>query len=126
MIAPLFLLLMIAVAVALVRYLMRQPGTHALWRASLTLGAVAGAVRGIGASVGWYWTEHSHGGWQIAGFILAMLAWPEAALVDTRRVTPARAGFYLLIAVTLLITTVTAVSAIALILQLRRTAARAR
>jgi hypothetical protein len=126
MIAPLFLLVLIAVAVAVVRYLMRQPTPHALWRASLTLGAVVGVVRGLGAAAGWYWTEHSQGGWQIAGFALAMLAWPEAALLDMRRVTPARPGFYLLLAVTLVVTTIGAMSVIALLLQLRRAAARAR
>lgn len=120
MVAPLVLLLIMAASLVLYRYLARKHAGHALWRSSLAIGTVMGTSRAMLACAGWYCAEHAAGPLQIPAFALAMLAWPEAIVLDTRRVGPAPLSFYPMLAGVLIVTTILAVSGVALAVQVAR------
>jgi len=79
-----------------------------------------GSGRAALACIGWYGVEHTGGPLQIPAFALAMLAWPEAIVLDARRVTPVTMSFYAILAGLLVTTTLLEVSLIALVVQKAR------
>ena len=98
----------------------RLPDRRSLWRTALIVGVGTGALRAALSSLGWYIVEHTGGPLQIPGFAMAMMAWPEAALLAERRVAPAPPSFYFQLSVILLTSTVTFVALIAFIAGRRR------
>jgi hypothetical protein len=73
------------------------------------------------ASLGWYVVEHTGGPLQSPAFALAMLAWPEAAMLTTSRVTPAPGLFYVFLSLLLISTTVMFVGGLAIAARLLET-----
>jgi hypothetical protein len=120
MVVPVIVLLFIAATVILYRHLATRHGTGALLRSSLVVGFVIGTIRATLACAGWYVMEHTGGPLQVPAYALAMLAWPEAAVIDVRRVAPASTSFYPLLAGLLIVTSTLGVSAIALLVRARR------
>ena len=57
------------------------------------------------ASLGWYMIERTGGPLQIPAFALAMMAWPEGAMLDQRRLTPVPPAFYIQLSVLLIAST---------------------
>jgi hypothetical protein len=107
--------ILFAVAIVILYWhLLRQPDRRSLWRTTLWIGLGVGATRAALASLGWYVVEHTGGPHQIPGFALAMLAWPEAAVFTTRRLTPAPPEFYVWLSFLLVISTLTLVALVAL------------
>jgi hypothetical protein len=106
--------------VLLYRHLEKQPDGRSLRRRTLQLGLGIGAGRAVLASLGWYGVEHTGGPLQIPAFALAMLAWPEAALVSTRRFTASPPEFYVSLSLLLLVSTVTLVSLVASAVRMAR------
>lgn len=108
---------LLAAVIAGIYWLMRkQPDRRSLWRTALYVGAGTGLTRAVLASLGWYMVEHTGGSLQIPAFALAMMAWPEGAMLDERRLAPASLVFYvqlsaLLLASTLAVTCLVAVIA---------------
>src|SRR5687768_4470779 len=76
-----------------------------VWRSVLRIGVPIGILRSALASIGWYVTEHTGGPFQVPGFALAMMAWPEAALLPRTRVHAAPPEFYAYLWVLLIVTT---------------------
>ena len=72
------------------------------------------------ACVGWYCVEHTGGPLQIPGFMLAMFAWPEAIILDARRLGPVPVRFYAILAGLLILSTVVVVSGIGFVVQMTR------
>ena len=91
----------------------RAANAQQLWRLALTLGVAIGVVRATLACLGWYVVEHTGGDAQVPGFALAMLAWPEAALLPrhTPGITPA--STYVFLYLLLLISSTAAIVVIA-------------
>jgi hypothetical protein len=103
------LILLAALLAALYSLMRKQPDRRSLWRTALWVGAGTGVARAALASLGWYMIERGGGPLQIPAFTLAMLAWPEGAMLAGRRLMPAPPSFYfqlsvLLVASTLAIT----------------------
>ena len=97
-------------------YLRGRSNRRALWRSALTIGAVAGVARAGLASFGWYTVEHTGGPLQIPGYVLTMLALPEAAFVPRgRAVLPAPPEFYVALCAAIILGTMIAVGVIALV-----------
>jgi hypothetical protein len=112
-------LLWTAMVFALFRYLAMKRGGRALWRSSIAIGLTTGLLRGGFASVGWYAVEHTGGPFQVPAFVLAMLAWPEAALFGRHRgFTPLT--FYPMLVATLTVSSVAWVAILALLVQITR------
>ena len=104
-----------AAAVALLYVSLRhQRDRRSRWRRTLQIGLGVGAARAVLASAGWYLVEHSGGPIQVPAFALAMLAWPEAALLDGRRLAAAPPAFYVSLSIVLVASTVLLVAAVAL------------
>ncbi len=112
--------LLIVAAIILYRHLARKRATHALWKSSLAIGTIVGTSRAALACVGWYFLEHTGGPLQIPGFALAMLAWPEASILNTRRFEPTPFRVYVMLAGMLILSTVLLINAIALVVQMTR------
>jgi hypothetical protein len=114
MLLPTLPLVFLAAVAALYFHLRRQPTRVRIWRRALAIGLGVGAARAAIASAGWYMVEHTGGPLQVPAFALAMLAWPEAAMLDGRRVTAAPPEFYAVLSVVLVAsTTAVAVAAAA-------------
>ena len=97
---------LILLAVLLLHSLMRkQPDRRSLWRTALYVGVGTGVARAALASLGWYMIERTGGPLQIPAFALAMMAWPEGAMLDERRLTPVPPAFYIQLSVLLLAST---------------------
>ena len=97
-------------------WLMRKaPDRQSLWRTALYVGAVTGVTRAALASLGWYMVERTGGPLQIPAFALAMMAWPEGAMLDERRLAPAPPAFYVQLSVLLLATTLAVTCLVALV-----------
>ena len=120
MILPVLLVAIAVVAAALYVYLRKRPTRRERWRIALAIGVGVGLLRAVLASTGWYVVEHTGGPLQVPAFALAMLAWPEAALMSGRRVAPVTPGFYLALSVLLVTSTVVFVSLVALVAGARR------
>jgi hypothetical protein len=103
-------------SVALYRHLARKHDVAALWRSSVMIGCCVGIVRGVLASFGCYTVEHTSGPLQIPAFALAMLAWPEAAMLGRLR-GPTPMSFFPTLAILLMVTTILLVSCVALTAQ---------
>jgi hypothetical protein len=86
-----------------------------LWRASLSIGI----VRGVLASVAWYTIEHTGGPLQIPAYAVAMLAWPEAALLVRPR-GPTPTSFYFALVVLLAATSALIVASVAIAVHVAR------
>lgn len=114
MILPAVLILFAVAIAVLYSHLRRQPDRRSLWRTTLRIGLGVGATRAALASLGWYVVEHTGGPHQIPGFALAMLAWPEAAILPRRRLTLAPPEFYVYLSLVLVIGTLTLVGLVAL------------
>jgi hypothetical protein len=113
-----------AVAVAaLYAYLRRQPDRRTVWRKALLVGCGGGVARAALASLGWYVVEHTGGPLQIPAYALAMLAWPEAALIGGRRVAPAPTDFYLVMSLVLIASTLALAALAAVVVSATRTGA---
>ena len=91
-----------------------------VFRTAVYLGCALGTLRAALASLGWYVVEHTGGPLQIPAYVLAMLAWPEAALLSTRRTAAAPFAFYVQLSVLLVITTVLALVSIAAVARQRQ------
>ena len=113
MLIPVILLLLAGAAILLFRFLNTRAGPRALWRSSIAIGFSVGMMRGILACIGWYGVEHTGGPLQIPAFALAMLAWPEAIVFGRHR-GPVPLGFYPLLALLLVVTSMLWVSIVAL------------
>ena len=113
--------IVLALVVAGMYWLMRrQPDRRSLWRMALYVGAGTGLVRAALSSLGWYTFERTGGPLQIPAFALVMMAWPEAAILVERRVTPAPPTFYVQLSLLLVTTTLVAASVIAFVASKRR------
>ena len=80
---------------------------------AIYLGLGTGALRAALSSLGWYVVEHDGGPLQVPAFALAMMAWPEAAVLAERRTIPAPPHFYLQLSLVLMTTTVAFAAAVA-------------
>ena len=88
------LLVVAAATFILVRqFRARAEGRH-LWRFAVMLGLTIGLVRATLACLGWYVVEHTGGPAQVPAYALAMLSWPEAALLPRRAPGPTSASTY--------------------------------
>ncbi len=83
----------------------KQPDRRSLWRTALYVGVGTGVARAALASLGWYMIERTSGPLQIPAFAMAMMAWPEGAMLDERRLTPVPPAFYIQLSVLLIATT---------------------
>ena len=109
-------LILLAAVIAGIYWLMRkQPDQRSLWRTALYVGAGTGLARAALASLGWYMVERTGGPLQIPAFALAMMAWPEGAMLDARRLAPAPLAFYLQLSALLLASTLAVTCLVALI-----------
>ena len=95
-------------------YFRSQPDRRSLWRRTVVIGIGVGVSRAGLASLGWYIVEHTGGPLQVPAFALAMLAWPEAAILDERRTKAAPPEFYVSLALLLVVSTLFAVIVVAL------------
>lgn len=120
MILPSLVVAVAVVVAVLYRRLRKQPDQRSLWRAALRIGFLVGVTRAALASWGWYMVEHTGGPLQIPAFALAMMAWPEAAIISQRRVAPVPPGFYILLSLVLVTGTMMFVSVLALAVGLTR------
>jgi hypothetical protein len=114
-------LVVVTLVIAALYWLMRgQPNRRSLWRTALIVGVGTGVLRAALSAFGWYVVEHTGGPLQIPGFAMAMMAWPEAALLAERRLSPAPLSFYFQLSLLLVTSTVTFVALIAFIAGRRR------
>ena len=120
MIALIALVVVTLVIVGMYKLMRRLPDRRSLWRTALIVGVGTGVLRAVLSSLGWYIVEHTGGPLQIPGFAMAMMAWPEAALLAERRMAPAPPSFYFQLSVVLVTSTVTFVALIAFIAARRR------
>ena len=120
MVTLVVILVAFAAAMRAYRYFSSRRGPHVTWRSGLAIGAVLGVCRATVACAGWYVMKHDGGPLQIPALALAMFAWPEASVLDTRRVAPAPAAFYATLAGVLIVSTSLAVSGVAVIAQRTR------
>ena len=116
MLFPIVVLLWTAVVFASSRYLATKRDGRALWRSAVTIGVTVGLLRGGFASAGWYGVEHTGGPLQVPAFALAMLAWPEAALLPRHR-GPTQPSVYPLL---VLVLTASSAAGAALLVQITR------
>jgi hypothetical protein len=123
MVLPTFVVAVVAAVVVLYRHLARRRDENALWPSALAIGIVVGLTRGLLASIGWYVVEHTGGPLQIPAYLLAMFALPEASVFRGRR-GPASTEFLLLLGGVLLVSSVVAVSAVALVVRVTHGARR--
>ena len=123
MILPVLLVAIAVVAAALYVYLRKRPTRRERWRIALAIGVGVGLLRAVLASTGWYVVEHTGGPLQVPAFALAMLAWPEAALLAQRRVAPAPGEFYVRLSLTLVTGTVIMTALVAAAVDLTRAGA---
>ena len=100
-------------------HLGRETDLRRRWRSAVRIGATVGIVRAVGASVGWYVVEHTGGPWQIPAFALALLAWPEGAMLGRHR-GPAPPTFFIVLGLLLIVTSVAVTCGVALLAQLTR------
>ena len=111
--------LLTALTFLLYRHLKRQPDARALWRSTIAIGLIVGITRAVIASVGWYGVEHTGGSLQVPAYALAMLAWPEGAVLGPYPgVAPL--SFYFWLGALLIASTLLAVSAVAYAVQWSR------
>ena len=120
MIASIALVVVTLVIAGMYGLMRRLPDRRSLWRTALIVGVGTGVLRAALSSLGWYIVEHTGGPLQIPGFAMAMMAWPEAALLAERRVGPAPPSFYFQLSVILVTSTVSLVALIAFIASRRR------
>ena len=115
----LILLVLVPAAIAvLFLHLGRAPNSRSLWRRILSIGLGLGIARASLASWGWYTVEHTGGPLQTPAFALAMLAWPEAIALDYYpRLALAPPGFYLLLSVVLVLSTLAVVTVVGMAVQ---------
>jgi len=99
--------------VTLYRYFVRKRDGRARWHSAAAIGASVGITRAILACTGWYVVEHTGGPLQIPAFALAMLAWPEAIVFGGHR-GPVPLGFYPVLALLLIVTSMSLVTGVAL------------
>jgi hypothetical protein len=97
----------------------RRTAPIGMGRAALAVGLPAGVVRASLACLGWYVVEHTGGPAQVPAFVLAMLSWPEAALLPRRAPGMTSASLYVSLFLLLTLST-TAVVAIVAALARRR------
>ena len=114
MILPAVVILFAVAIAVLYSHLRRQPDRRSLWRTTLRIGLGIGITRAVLASLGWYVVEHTGGPLQVPGFAFAMMAWPEGAVLTTKRFTPAPPEFYVYLSLVLVIGTLTFVGLVAL------------
>ncbi|HSA57800.1 MAG TPA: hypothetical protein VLE53_18945 [Gemmatimonadaceae bacterium] len=107
--------LVVAALIALYVRLKRQSSERALWHAAIRIGLGLGVLRALLATTGWYIVEHSGGPLQIPAYALAMLAWPEGAMLAERRTAPAPVSFHVALAALIILTTAAAVITVALL-----------
>jgi hypothetical protein len=105
MIAIAVLILLAALLAALHSLMRKQPDRRSLWRTAVYVGVGTGVARAALASLGWFMIGRTGGPLQIPAFALAMMAWPEGALLDERRLTPVPPAFYIQLSVLLLAST---------------------
>lgn len=120
MVTVIIALLFVGLALILYRYLVARHSKHSLWQSTLAIGTLAGVSRAILACAGWYYVERISGPLQIPAFALSMLAWPEGMVLETPRVALAPLSFYPKLACVLILSTVLAVSGVALIVHMTR------
>src|SRR5687767_3103026 len=106
MILPALVLLFAAVITVFYLRLRKGKSARDRWRTAVSIGLGVGAARALFASLGWYVVEHTGGPLQVPAFALAMLAWPEAAILSRRRVTPVPGEFYVALSFLLVASTV--------------------
>jgi hypothetical protein len=87
MLVPVIVIAFVAAIWAAWVYLGGRVARRGFWRTALLTGLAIGVSRAVLASIGWYTVEHTGGPLQIPGFLLAMMAWPEAALLAGRHRT---------------------------------------
>lgn len=113
MILPAVIIVFGVVIAVLYSHLRRQPDRRSLWRTTLRLGLGVGVTRAALASLGWYVVEHTGGPLQVPAFALALMAWPEGAVLTTKRFTPAPVEFYVWLSCVLVLGTLTFVGLVA-------------
>lgn len=114
-----------AIAIAgLYWYMRKQPDQRSRLRRALVIGLGIGLTRATLASFGWYVVEHTGGPLQVPAFALAMMAWPEAALISGRRVTQVPPEFYVSLSVLLMTSTLVIVGLVAVVAGRTGTASR--
>jgi hypothetical protein len=113
------LLLVAGAVVVLYRYLGTRRDARGLWRSSIAIGFGVGVFRAVLACIGWYGVAHTSGPLQIPAYVLAMLAWPEAALFGHHR-GPVPGDFYVSLAILLIGTSVLFVSLVGVAAQASR------
>ena len=124
MVAILALIALILLTGAMYARMRRQPDRRSMWRMAIYIGIGTGALRAALSSLGWYVVEHDGGPLQVPAFALAMMAWPEAAVLAQRRTTPAPPYFYLQLSLLLMATTLGFAAAVAWFAGRRRIAGR--
>jgi hypothetical protein len=115
MIAIAVLILLGALLAALYSLMRKQPDQRRLWHTALYVGVGTGVARAALASLGWYMVERTSGPLQIPAFALAMMAWPEGAMLDERRLTPVPPAFYIQLSVLLIASTLAISGLVAII-----------
>jgi hypothetical protein len=115
MVLPVFLLIVVGGVALLYRTVSGRRASGSAWRTALVLGVPLGVVRASLACLGWYVVEHTGGPAQVPAFALAMLAWPEGALLPEPApgMTPVRT--YVLLFLLLVASTTTLVAVLAVI-----------
>jgi hypothetical protein len=120
MVALIAILIVALVVAGMYGLMRRQSNVRNLWRTALIVGVGTGVLRAALSSLGWFIVERTGGPLQIPGFAMAMMAWPEVALIAERRVGRAPLSFYFEMSLLLVTSTVTFVALIAFIAGRRR------
>jgi hypothetical protein len=97
----------------LFRWFRRQPRARSAWKTAILLGLGLGLTRATLACFGWYVVEHTGGPAQVPAFALAMLAWPEGALLPSTGPGLTPVSTYVSLFVLLVVSSMVLVAAIA-------------
>jgi hypothetical protein len=124
MVLPLIVVVYVTGLAGLYMFFQRRRGAPTFWRMTILIGLGIGIARAILASMGWYAVERTGGWLQIPGFMLAMLAWPEAAALPRSRVGRVTPGFYALLSSVLVASSALLVGAIAAVAHRVKTGTR--
>jgi hypothetical protein len=123
MVLPVILVLFGAAIAVLYAHLREQTTRQSLWRSTFRIGLAIGVARAALASWGWYIVEHTGGPLQIPAFALAMLAWPEGAILSVTRIGATPPGFYVSLSLVLITSTMIIVGLVAVVADSTRVAA---
>jgi hypothetical protein len=114
------IIVVLAVATGMLYSFFRRRDERYFWQTALLIGIGIGVVRALLASLGWYTVEHTGGPRQVPGFVLALSALPEAALLPQSRVAAAPPVFYVQLSALLIGSSAVVVALVAAVARVRR------